>query len=169
MENKKFYQRALLVLLLIISLAFATACGQTKESNTICNKAGLGDKLTDFENTYGKMKKIDDTLVSFASDKISIIPIEDIAYHVTVKIDSSDKLSIEKIKDFLPKDMKIIKEYSEDQFNDGNVRYITVGESELLKTSFPKDEGKFVIIQRIYKNTSSGDYNNFVIGTGTNP
>ncbi len=137
-------------------------------AKTICPVAGIGDKLSDFEKAYGVMTDTSGNK-TFKSNTITVLPLNELAWNVSVKVNSSSRLQIDAIKDFLPSDMKIIKEYSEDQFNDGNIRYITIGESELLKNSFPKDEGKLIIIQRVYVNKSTKSYNNFIIASGDTP
>ncbi len=137
-------------------------------AKTICPVAGIGDKLSDFEKAYGTMTDMSGNK-TFKSNTITVLPLNELAWNISVKVNSSSRLQIDAIKDFLPSDMKIIKEYSEDQFNDGNIRYITIGESELLKNSFSKDEGRLIIIQRVYVNKSTKSYNNFIIASGDTP
>lgn len=140
---------------------------KTASSTTICPIAGIGDKVTDFERAYGKM--IDkDSGKSFNSNKINILFLNDIVYNLTVRINSPKKLSIEHITGFLPSDMKIIKEYSDVQDIDGKQRYIIMAESEMLRAIFPNEQGKFVIVQRIYINRGGG-YNHFAIAVGNHP
>lgn len=184
MDNKveKFYQasyfRLFIILTVIFSLLFVISgvSNPNKDfplnediaiSKTICPMAGIGDNLSDFERTYGKMIE-NNGMKSFKSNKINIFVLNGIVYKLAVRVNSPAKLSIDSIKDFLPSDMKILKEYNDIQYNNGKKRYIIIGKSEMLKIIFPEEKGKFAITQQININRGGG-YNSFIITLGDTP
>ena len=159
------------MLILIALFSLATSDDNKKASTssaTICNKAGIGDTLSDFNNAYGKSKD-EGGMISYKDQTIQVITQDKKAWNITTRFNSSDWLPIDSAKDFLPKDMEIIKQYDEDQYNDGNIRRIYIGESESLKSAFPKDAGKFIVFQRVYLSKSTESYNSFVIASGDTP
>ena len=144
-------------------LAMTVGVSNAGTISPINKRVGIGDKMTLLEEKLGKPK--DGALKQFKNGDILVVDANDRAYNITIqKLPYENPPKLQTVEDYLPKDKKIISEYTDNKT--GDTRYITIGESDLLKQELPSSEGKFVVIMRAYEPENK---NSAVIGIGDNP